>query len=118
MTGKGLQRRAFLGAAASAIGAAAGCSAEAKARPRAAASGTRRARSTAVPERDQPGDPDFWIRSAGPADAVEGYAGQVSVRPGEDVTLHVSTTGSSFRVSAYRGRLVPRRAGAPGVAVG
>ena len=69
MTGKGLQRRAFLGAAAAAIGAAAGCSAEAKARPRAAASGTRRARSTAVPERDQPGDPDFWIRSAGPADA-------------------------------------------------
>src|SRR5689334_25361102 len=99
---KGLQRRAFLGAAAAAIGAAAGCSAEATARPRAAASRTRRARSTAVPERDQPGDPDFWIRSAGPADAVEGYAGQVSVRPGEDVALHVSTTGSSFRVSAYR----------------
>ena len=99
---KGLQRRAFLGAAAAAIGAAAGCSAEATARPRAAASRTRRVRSTAVPERDQPGDPDFWIRSAGPADAVEGYAGQVSVRPGEAVALHVSTTGSSFRVSAYR----------------
>src|ERR1700755_30338 len=78
---KGLQRRAFLGAAAAAIGAAAGCSAEDTGRPRAAASRTRRARSTAVPERDQPGDPDFWIRSAGPADAVEGYAGQVGVRP-------------------------------------
>jgi hypothetical protein len=102
VTGKGLQRRAFLGAAAAAIGAVAGCSAEAKARPRAAASGTRRARSTAVPERDRPGDPDFWIRSAGPDDAIEGYADQVSVRPGEDVTLHVSTTGSAFRVSAYR----------------
>jgi hypothetical protein len=102
VTGKGLQRRTFLGAAAAAIGAVAGCSAEATVRPRATASGTRRARSTAVPERDRPGDGDFWIRSAGPADAVEGYAGQVSVRPGEDVTLHVSTTGSSFRVSAYR----------------
>jgi hypothetical protein len=103
VTGKGVQRRTLLGAAAAAIGAAAaGCSAEAKVRPRAAVSGKPRARSTAVPERDRPGDADFWIRSAGPADAVEGYADRVSVRPGEDVTLHVSTTGSSFRVAAYR----------------
>jgi hypothetical protein len=58
--------------------------------------------STVVPERDLPGDPDFWIRSAGPADAIEGYAGQVSVRPDQPFTLHVSTTGSWFRVSAYR----------------
>jgi hypothetical protein len=102
VTGKGLQRRTFLGAAAAAIGAAAGCGAEATARPRTAPSGTRRARPAAVPERDLPGDPDFWVRSAGPADAIEGYADQVSVRSGQEFTLHVSTTASSFRVSAYR----------------
>jgi hypothetical protein len=103
VTGEGPPRRTFLGAAAAAaIGAAAGCSAEGTARPRPAASGPHRARNTAVPERDLPGDADFWINSAGPADAVEGYADQVSIRPGQDFTLHVSTTGSSFRVSAYR----------------
>jgi hypothetical protein len=104
VTGKGLQRRTFLGAAAAALGAAAGCSAEGAARPRpaATASGTRRARPAAMPERDLPGDPDFWIRSAGPADAIEGYADQVSIRSGQEFTLHVSTTASSFRVAAYR----------------
>ena len=103
MTGEGPPRRTFLGAAAAAaIGAAAGCSAEGTARARPAASGPHRARNTAVPERDLPGDADFWVTSAGPADAVEGYADQVSIRPGQDFTLHVSTTGSSFRVSAYR----------------
>jgi hypothetical protein len=55
-----------------------------------------------VAERDLPGDPDFWLRSAGPPEAVEGYADQVSVSPGQSFTLQVSTTGSSFRVSAYR----------------
>ena len=102
VTGEGLQRRTFLGAAAAAIGAAAGCSAEGTARPRPAASGPRRARNTAVPERDLPGDADFWVTSVGPAEAIEGYTDQVSVRPGQDFTLHVSTTASSFRVSAYR----------------
>ena len=103
MTGEGLQRRTFLaGAAAAAVGAAAGCGAESAARPRRAASTARRARSLAVPERDLPGDPDFWVSSAGPADAIEGYASQVSVLPGQEFTLHVSTTGSWFRVSAYR----------------
>ena len=103
MAADGLQRRRFLAAAAAAIGAtAAGCSAEGAAPPRPAAAVRRRARSTAVRERDLPGNPDFWIRSAGPAEAIEGYAGQVSVRPGQPFTLHVSTTGSWFRVSAYR----------------
>jgi hypothetical protein len=104
VTGKGLQRRTFLGAAAAALGAVAGCSPEGMAQPRpaAAVSGTHRARPAAVPERDLPGDADFWIRSAGPADAIEGYAGQVSILSGQEFTVHVSTTASSFRVSAYR----------------
>ena len=55
-----------------------------------------------MPERDLPGDADFWVRSVGPADAIEGYADQVSIRSGQEFTLHVSTTASSFRVSAYR----------------
>ncbi|MDQ2813238.1 MAG: hypothetical protein M3Z75_15515, partial [Actinomycetota bacterium] len=103
MTGEGLQRRTFLGAAAAAaVGAATGCTAEDAARPRPAGSGPRPARSRAVAEGSRPGDPDFWVNSAGPADAIEGYTAQVSVRPGEPFTLHVSTTASSFRVSAYR----------------
>ena len=103
MTGKELQRRTFLGvAAAAAAGAAAGCSADGTGRPRPAASGTRRARPAAVPERDLPGDADFWVRSTGPPDAIEGYADQVSIRSGQEFTLHVSTSASSFRVSAYR----------------
>ena len=104
---EGPRCRVFLGAAAAAaIGAAAGCTTggssrpgPAPGRPRPASTG---ARSRAVAERDLPGDPDFWLRSAGPPEAVEGYADQVSVSPGQSFTLQVSTTGSSFRVSAYR----------------
>jgi hypothetical protein len=107
MTGEGLQRRTFLGVAAAAVGAVAGCSADGTTRPPVttaspASARPRRVRSTPVPERDLPGNPDFWIRSAGPAEAIEGFASQVSVQPGQPFTLHVSTTGSSFRVSAYR----------------
>jgi hypothetical protein len=101
--GEGWRRRTFLGtAAAAAVGAAAGCSGEPAARPRTPARAMRHDRPTAVPERDLPGDPDFWIRSAGPAEAIEGYASQVSIRPGQEFTVHASTTASSFRVSAYR----------------
>ena len=103
---EGPRRRTFLGAAAAAaIGAAAGCTADGSSRPRPASGRPRSSRAparTAVAERDLPGDPGFWLRSAGPPDAIEGYAGQVSVRPGETFTVHVSTTAASFRVSAYR----------------
>jgi hypothetical protein len=107
VAGEGLRRRTFLGAAAAAAaGAAAGCTAEDGARPRPAGGSPRPARTparTPVPaENELPGDPDFWVSSAGPADAIEGYADQVSVQPGQPFTLHASTTGSSFRVSAYR----------------
>ena len=104
---EGPRRRAVLGAAAAAaIGAAAGCTTDGSSRPRPSRSSPRPSRTGtrpgAVAERDLPGDPDFWLRSAGPPDAIEGYAEGVSVRPGETFTLHVSTTGASFRVSAYR----------------
>ncbi len=42
------------------------------------------------------------LASTGPADAIEGYADQVSVLPGGRFRLHVSTTARSFRASAFR----------------
>jgi len=53
-------------------------------------------------ERDLPGTPGWRIRSQGPATAVMGYTDRVSVAPGEECGLYVSTTAPSFRVSAFR----------------
>lgn len=53
-------------------------------------------------ERDLRGSPDWRIGSEGPATAVAGYADRVSVVPGEECGLYVSTTARSFRVSAFR----------------
>jgi hypothetical protein len=55
-----------------------------------------------VRENDRPGDRHWNIRHLGAPDAIMGYAGQASVRPGEPVTLYVSTTARSFTVSAFR----------------
>jgi hypothetical protein len=104
-----MPRRAFLGlaAAATVVGAAA-CDAAARAvgGGRAAAKASQQARRAAgrgpVRENDLPGDPHWNIRHLGAPGAIMGYAGQASVRPGEPVTLYVSTTARSFRVSAFR----------------
>jgi hypothetical protein len=48
------------------------------------------------------GDPHWPIRHRGSPEAIIGYAGQASVRPGEPITLYVSTTARSFRVRAFR----------------
>jgi len=103
--GEGLQRRKFLGAAATvgvaaAIGTA-GCS-DSPAATAAPSAGKTVRKRTAVPERDLPGDPYFWVDSVGPANAIEGYTDKVSVLPGESFNLHVSTTGSSYHVQAFR----------------
>ncbi|MFF7653848.1 N,N-dimethylformamidase beta subunit family domain-containing protein [Streptomyces sp. NPDC007983] len=96
-----VDRRHFLGAAAVAAGAtAAGCDADRKERPAPRARASRRAREAA--ERARPGSPDWRVRSLGPAAAVQGYADRVSVVPGEEFGLYVSTTAPGFRVSAYR----------------
>jgi hypothetical protein len=64
-----------------------------------------------------------WVRGARPAEdptvlEVWGYAGQPSYAPGEQLTLHVSTTASRFDVAIYRdGRefeLAHRLTGVPG----
>ncbi len=42
------------------------------------------------------------ISDEGPAKAIEGYASAVSVLPGQQFRLYVSTTSPSFRVRAFR----------------
>ncbi|WP_406134612.1 N,N-dimethylformamidase beta subunit family domain-containing protein [Streptomyces sp. NBC_01089] len=121
-TGAGPGRRRFLGAAA-ALGAGgltaslvAGCgtspggSTATAPRPTATATAPRPTASSSAAalesaagaERARPGSPDWRIRSQGPPEAVQGYTDKVSVLPGEEFGLHVSTTAPGFRVSAYR----------------
>ncbi|MEW2297623.1 N,N-dimethylformamidase beta subunit family domain-containing protein [Streptomyces sp. NPDC006743] len=97
--GRGLPRRAFLGVCAGAVGlgATAACDSPASRRTPPAAG-----RHRPEAERDRPGSGDWRITSAGPPDAVAGYTDRVSVLPGEECGLHVSTTAASFRVSAFR----------------
>lgn len=97
----GLGRRQLLGAAAAGAAgladALAGCDSGSGpgSTPRPALSGSTGPITAA--------DTDDWrIRSCGPRDAVEGYADQVSVLPGEEFGLYVSTTAPGFRVSAFR----------------
>jgi hypothetical protein len=128
---RGIDRRRVLGAAAAVAGAAglgaavAGCSDSHAGAPVSEASPSKTAISTAsapVAEQDLPGDPGWRLTSAGPPNAIEGYADKVSVLPGEPVALRVSTTSASFHVSAFRmgwyggaeARLVWRSASVPG----
>ncbi|MER6982240.1 N,N-dimethylformamidase beta subunit family domain-containing protein [Streptomyces carpinensis] len=95
-----LGRRRFLGVCAGAAGLGAGAAAcdspSGKKRPRAAGSHRPEA------ERDRPGTRDWRIASLGAPDAVAGYTDRVSVTPGQECALHVSTTAASFRVSVFR----------------
>jgi hypothetical protein len=102
MKGEGLHRRTFLGAAAAAaIGSAAGCTGDPAAQG-GPTSGPASRTSPTAPERDLAGDPWFWVDSVGPDDAIVGYTDKSSITPGESFNLHVSTTGSSFQVFAFR----------------
>jgi hypothetical protein len=47
------------------------------------------------------------IRRDGTQTAIEGFASRTDVLPGQPVTLYVSTTASSFRVTAFRMGLYP-----------
>ncbi|MFG2982203.1 N,N-dimethylformamidase beta subunit family domain-containing protein [Streptomyces sp. NPDC048258] len=70
-----------------------------------------------------PGAADWRITRTGGARALEGFADRSSVRSGESFALRVSTTSTSYTVSAYRmgwyggarARLVWRSALLPGV---
>ncbi|MGW3498544.1 N,N-dimethylformamidase beta subunit family domain-containing protein [Streptomyces sp. NPDC001020] len=98
---RGLRRRKFLEVCAG-VGlvsaTAAACDHSPPARGGHRASASRRPEA----ERDRPGTPDWRIRSQGPPAAVAGYTDRVSVTPGEECGLFVSTTAASFRVSAFR----------------
>ncbi|MFK4149203.1 N,N-dimethylformamidase beta subunit family domain-containing protein [Streptomyces sp. NPDC004065] len=98
--GSGIRRRRFIGLCAAAAGLATGaaaCDSTTTIHPP-QPSDCRRPEA----ERNRLGTGDWRIGSAGRADAVAGYADRVSIAPGEECGLHVSTTASSFRVSAFR----------------
>lgn len=61
-----------------------------------------RAHRPGTAQRTAAAEGDWSITSVGPADAVQGYADRISVRPGEEFGLYVSTPAPGFRVSAYR----------------
>jgi hypothetical protein len=104
--GRGLGRRGLIAGALGTAAAGAvlgGCGAFGSgSRGAKAGAPTRRGAPAARQEQDLPGDADWRIASAGPPEAIEGYADKVSVLPGEDVGLYVSTTAAGFRVGAYR----------------
>ncbi|MGA5703862.1 N,N-dimethylformamidase beta subunit family domain-containing protein [Peterkaempfera bronchialis] len=96
-------RRRFLGMAAAAGAglAAAGCSGGdgGAAHPTAAPT---RGPSAVRGENDRPGDSGWRLSRRGAPSAIEGYTDRVSVLPGEEFGLHVSTTAPGFTVRAYR----------------
>ncbi|MFI5683137.1 N,N-dimethylformamidase beta subunit family domain-containing protein [Streptomyces sp. NPDC051636] len=96
--GSGVSRRRFLCLCAGAGLGAAGCDHTLVGRRPRAGDAVHRTDA----ERDAPGTPEWRITSLGPPEAIAGYADRVSVTPGEECGLYVSTTAASFRVSAFR----------------
>ncbi|MFF2958946.1 N,N-dimethylformamidase beta subunit family domain-containing protein [Streptomyces sp. NPDC057963] len=101
-----LDRRLFLAAATGGVlaggVAATGCHSAATGRSGTGSATPGTGRRAESGESARTGDPDWRIRSVGPPEAIEGYTDQVSVLPGEEFGLYVSTTAPGFRVSAYR----------------
>ncbi|WP_345610050.1 N,N-dimethylformamidase beta subunit family domain-containing protein [Pseudonocardia adelaidensis] len=95
-------RRAFVGIAGLAAMAvlAAGCAAAPPARPDTPEQPAAPAPSTPSP--GQAGTPDWQVTRPGPEHAIEGFADRTSVAPGQPVRLFVSTTTSSYTVTAFR----------------
>ena len=60
------------------------------------------ARPFPVRENQRPGTSAWRITDLGVPGAIEGYADQQSVLPGQSFRLYVSTTAKSFRVQAFR----------------
>jgi len=104
-SGRRYSRRDFVGLAAIPAGAAIagavdGCTSSPPEARR--VSSRSRSRSGTVSENSLPGDPNWRIRHQGPPNAMMGYTGQASVRPGEALTLFASTTARSFTVNVFR----------------
>jgi hypothetical protein len=64
--------------------------------------GTEAARPFPAAENTRPGTSAWRITDLGAADAINGYADQQSVLPGQSFRLYVSTRARSFRVAAFR----------------
>ena len=98
MSSRPHSRRAFLGLAAAAAGTAAVAACDASGPHSSAPAGAKGSipRRKVVSENELPGDPHWGIRHLGQPDAMIGYAGQSSVRPGEQITLYASTTAREF----------------------
>src|SRR5215467_15629235 len=98
-------RRAFIGIAAGAAAipaVTAGCQGSGPGSPAGQGASPAPSRRRTVQENALPGDRHWDIRHVGRPEAMMGYAGQASVRPGETITLYASTTSRSFTVSAFR----------------
>ena len=106
------RRQALLGAGAAAIGALAACGTSGgKAIAPVASSGPktpktpavkRRALTLTAEENSKKGDPRWRIDRVGGLHEIEGWADRTSVKPGEQVGLHISTTAATYRVTAIR----------------
>jgi hypothetical protein len=68
----------------------------------AARPGAEAARPFPAAENKKPGTSAWRITDLGAADAIDGYADQQSVLPGQSFRLYVSTRARSFRVEAFR----------------
>lgn len=67
-----------------------------------AADVTQAARDATVTENARAGDPCWRLREPGAEHEIEGFADRVSVLPGEDFRLYVSTTAGHYTARAFR----------------
>ena len=70
--------------------------------PAASTPSPAKTRSFPLAENQRPGTSAWRIRHLGAPDAINGYADQQSVLPGQSFRLYVSTTAKSFQVKAFR----------------
>lgn len=109
VTIKRLRRALAITAALAVTLPAAACTASARHGPAGPSPGTATAvPSTTAPqpfpvqENSRPGTSAWRIRDLGAPGAIDGYADQQSVLPGQSFRLYVSSTAKSFRVQAFR----------------
>lgn len=103
------RRQVLLGAGATAIGAVTACgspsatpAAKSVPKPSRTPGSRRRTLTLTAEENARRGDPRWRIDRVGALHEIEGWADRTSVTPGEPVGLHISTTASTYRVSAIR----------------
>ncbi len=107
VTNKRLSHAVGVAAVLAALLPAAACSGGSSSAAHPPPTSTPSARATSPPpfpvaENRRPGTSAWRIAHLGADDAIEGYADQQSVLPGQSFRLYVSTTARSFRVEAFR----------------